>query len=212
MRTNAKPNKETEGGKERRPCLFEGVIDGCALSIDELTEAGAYAVCKWKYEGDYAIYNLSNWQTAKFLRHGITDSRRRKKEFRALLDEEGYFIGYFRLFREETDSILLNIGLEPSHCGRGYGKKALKLIEQYVAKEYPGKKIRASVRDFNRRAVRCFLASGFETTGRALRETSSGTDIFLLMECHPKPAAEFLGISEKIPEPEAKGGSKRRKK
>lgn len=201
-------------GEEQRPRLYQSIIGGCSLAVDELTEEDAHQVCQWKYEGDYAIYNLSNWQTARFLRHGITDERRRKKEFRAIYDEEQQrLIGYFRLFRIEPDSVTLTLGLDPACCGRGYGYKAMDLIRQYASKEYPGKKLVLTVHGFNRRAIRCFTKAGFETKERSLRETPSGAmEIFLTMECEAQSAEEFLGICDAVPEPEAKGGSKRRKK
>lgn len=52
-----------------------------ALYVAPLTKCDALTVCAWRYEGEYAVYNIPGWDTVVSQRWGIADKRLRRREF-----------------------------------------------------------------------------------------------------------------------------------
>lgn len=146
-----------------------------------LTEDMAKEIFKWKYSGEYSVYNLPKWNVAKRLKFGLTDKEKREKEFVALVDKEYNICGYFRL-REEDGEITIGVGLRPILCGQGLGKELMEYAKKECNKRYGYKKIRLEVRSFNRRAIKCYESVGFKVKKVHIRKTKVDNSEFLIME------------------------------
>jgi aminoglycoside 6'-N-acetyltransferase len=104
-----------------------------------------------------------------------------------VIEVDGSFAGWVQ-YEEETyewyPSVALDISLTTALHGRGYGRRALKLvIDHFVAKGHHRFTIDPDV--INDRAIRCYSAVGFEPVGvmRAYeRNPAGGWNDALLMD------------------------------
>lgn len=153
----------------------------------ELTRGQAAETCGWRYPGKCAAYNSPDWQTALAQKWDIADDERRSRYFSAILDGNGVFCGYFRL-SPEGGAVTLGLGMKPEYCGRGNGRRVMALILDCFRRNYPGRTLELEVRDWNARAVACYLRAGFVETARYRKSTLLGEDGFLRMRYDPAGA------------------------
>lgn len=152
-----------------------------------LTRDQAAETCEWRYSGGCAAYNSPDWQTALAQKWDIADDEKRSRYFSAILDGNGVFCGYFRL-SPEGGAVTLGLGMKPEYCGRGNGRRVMALILDCFRRNYPGRTLELEVRDWNARAVACYLRAGFVETARYRKSTLLGEDGFLRMRYDPAGA------------------------
>ncbi len=148
--------------------------------LSEFTEERAKAVCGWKYENEYSVYNFPAWERIQELHFDITDAEVRKNQYCAVVDETGTLCGYF-LFRPNQNAVMLGLGVHPAYCGKGYGAELMKLILEEFRSRYPGRELELEVRGFNQRAIRCYSHAGFQKISEYFKETPIGADTYLRM-------------------------------
>ncbi len=147
----------------------------------ELSESQAKEICSWRYEGEYSIYNFSDWDTVVKNGWGLSIEGKRKSEFIAiLLNNE--LVSYGRI-SVKADKTYIGIGLKPSLCGKGYGKNIMKLLIKECNRRFPDNTIALEVRSFNKRAINCYKEVGFEIKDRYMKTTFNNLeDEFYYME------------------------------
>lgn len=129
-----------------------------------ITERDAIEICGWKYDGIYAVYNFSSYETCKERGWDIADEKKRRKTYVSVYDE-GELFGFYNIMDRE-DRVELGVGMKPDRCGHHFGKAFMSLAVKTVNERYPGRKIVLKVRTFNTRAVKCYESCGFHVTGR----------------------------------------------
>ncbi|MGL5245493.1 MAG: GNAT family N-acetyltransferase [Sarcina sp.] len=134
------------------------------FKVVKLTEYYAKEICKWKYDGEYFVYNYPPWNEMLKNKWAITIDEKREKEFIALIDDYKFLCGYIRLVNEE-DYIIVGLGLKPSLCGQGIGSSFIKVVKDVCMNLYPMKKIVLEVRLFNKRAIKCYEKANFQVIG-----------------------------------------------
>ena len=149
-------------------------------TVGKLREQEVWKIFTWEYPGEYAVYNLPALETAREKGSGILEPDRREREYFSLYYQEK-FVGYFHLYRQKEDSVMVGIGLAPAYCGRGYGEKCYKRIAEFVKEQNRVHYLDAEIQAFNRRAVRCCEKAGFVHTGRIIRKTDGKELIYCLM-------------------------------
>lgn len=149
------------------------------MNIRHMTDEDAIAICDWEYPGEYDIYNIGGFKKAKDNSWGISKEEIRVKQFRSVLNDNGELIGYFR-FKTLSEKVILGLGLAPEICGKGIGKSFMKFILN--TEELKDKLIELEVREFNKRAINCYLSAGFNIIAKEEKETLNGKDIFVIME------------------------------
>ena len=50
-------------------------------TVRTLTEDDAKEICLWKYDGEYAVYNMPKWEECLAKNFGIADEEGRQKNF-----------------------------------------------------------------------------------------------------------------------------------
>ena len=149
------------------------------MNIRYMTVEDAKEICDWEYPGEYDIYNIGGFKKAKDNNWGISKEDIRVKQFRSVLNDNGELIGYFR-FKTLPGKVILGLGLAPEICGKGIGKSFMKFILN--TEELKDKLIELEVREFNKRAINCYIGAGFKIKGKEEKETLNGKDIFVIME------------------------------
>lgn len=148
--------------------------------IKGFTLYDAQEICKWKYEYPYDVYNYPSWDTIEKQKWAITQPQKRRDEFHSVY-AENKLTGYFRLVKHKN-YYLLGLGLNPEVCGKGNGLKFVKLILSYLNFNHERYCIQLEVRDFNKRAIKCYEEAGFIQKAAYEKETPLGKDNFILME------------------------------
>ncbi len=150
------------------------------IKLEILSEENAKEICSWRYEGDYAVYNFSDWEVVKENKWDLAIEMKRTKEFLSIyLDNK--LIAYGRIFINENKTFL-GIGIKPSLCGNGYGKKVMTKLVEEAKIRYPDNLIVLEVRSFNKRAVKCYETVGFKIKNKYKKSTYNGSDDFYYME------------------------------
>ena len=75
------------------------------LKSESLTEKQAKEISKWKYDGEYEIYNLPKWDTMVKEEYSLCDEFKRKR-FSAYTNEENELVGFTNLL-DEGESVFL---------------------------------------------------------------------------------------------------------
>ena len=126
-----------------------------------MSENEAKQICEWEYDEEYSVYNYSGWEDCKEEEWAITIKESREREFFSAFDEEDNLIGYIRL-SIANDLVMIGIGLEPDMCGKGLGREVVELGLLKSNEIYNGKKVILMVKEFNERAKKCYIKSGFK--------------------------------------------------
>ena len=144
-----------------------------------LTDEDKKAICSWKYDGEYAVYNLPSYETLKQSQSGYMNPEK-ENNYRVFKSSDN-IIGYINLVERETQ-VYIGIGVNPNFLNKGFGTQIL--LEGYkLSKElYPQKSLCLEVRTWNKRAIRCYEKAGFTIEAEAYeRETPIGVGYFYRM-------------------------------
>lgn len=133
------------------------------MIIKEMSEIVAIEICSWKYDSQYAVYNVGGWNEALKNKWAITDKNKRQEQFRCVYDDSDNLIGYFRIIKN-NNRIKIGLGLHPKLCGLGLGNKFLLTILN--CDELKNKIIELEVRKFNKRAIKCYEKVGFKISDK----------------------------------------------
>ena len=142
-------------------CL-ELELQRSALTCRRLTEAEKRQICAWKYDGEYAVYDLPAYEEMRERQTGFCNPER-EANYRAWY-QAGCLVGFTNLLEEER-SVFVGIGVAPEFCGKGYGQRILKEAHALSKQLFPDKPLYLEVRTWNTRAVRCYQKAGFQIDG-----------------------------------------------
>lgn len=130
-----------------------------------LTQEEKRQICAWKYEGEYAVYNLPVYEEMLERQTGFCNPEREANYLGWY--QGGCLVGFTNLLEEERQ-VFVGIGVNPAFCGRGYGQRILKEICELSKRRYPDKPLYLEVRIWNERAVRCYEKSRISDRWSAL--------------------------------------------
>lgn len=145
------------------------------LQLKPMSEAAAREVCRWKYPGEYAVYNYPSWEELRNSNSGPANDFIRETQFYAVYDRD-FLAAHFRL-AEEEDFVTVGLGFCPEYCGKGAGSALMSLIKGCARERFPNKALRLFVRTFNQRAIRCYERAGFHRQGTVKAKTPTGETV-----------------------------------
>ena len=149
------------------------------LICQPLTDEDKKAICSWKYDGEYSIYNLPSYDSLKKSQTGFMNPYK-EKNYRVFKSSDN-IIGYINLVERETD-VYIGIGVNPVFLNMGFGTRILFEGCRLSNELYPEKPLRLEVRTWNKRAIRCYEKAGFNIEAEAYeRETPIGVGYFYRM-------------------------------
>lgn len=149
------------------------------LTAQKLSEEQAKEISKWKYSGEYSIYNLPSWYKMVEENYSLTDAVRRER-YIGYVNKVGELVGFVNLL-DEGDTVFFGIGINPNSCNKGIGKIITKLALMESEKRFPNKPVVLEVRTWNKRAVNCYKSQGFEIVETKQQETYIGFGEFYVM-------------------------------
>ena len=138
------------------------------LTYHPTTEEEKYLITAWQYSGDYAMYTKPPYAEQKKSGVGFANPA---NHFYSFYDDTA-LIGFINLSEEETE-VFFGIGVNPAHCGKGYGQQITRMAFDISQELFPGKPLYLEVRTWNTRAVRCYEKAGFHIVGGPIRQTTS---------------------------------------
>lgn len=135
-----------------------------SLRFRRLTVREAVAAARWRYPGDYAMYNLGMIPLAigAFMSRPAFGAAR--ITCYAIGTPSDPLIGVFSLIWRGTD-VEIGIGLRPDVNGHGLGLAAMRLGMAEARERYAPKTFSLNVATFNRRAVTVYERAGFLPLG-----------------------------------------------
>lgn len=149
------------------------------LTHRPLSEADKRDICAWRYDGDYAIYNLDSYEDMRREGYGFCRPDA-EKNYLGFFEQER-LVGFVNICEKETE-VSIGIGVHPSYCSRGYGREILRQTVILSQERHPGKPLYLEVRTWNTRAIRCYQAAGFSIDGQPYElVTGIGPGVFYRM-------------------------------
>lgn len=110
-------------------------------------------------------------------------SDRRGRQF-IIETRDGTAIGDIALgeisWRAREGELRVRIG-EKEYWNQGYGTEAVRALLEYAFDSLSLDRVYLRVFSHNRRAIRCYLKSGFRTEGRLVRQTAAGVPKEILL-------------------------------
>ena len=106
------------------------------IELRYLSEKDKKEICGWKYDGKYAMYNLSDHEQMRREQCGFFNPE--KEEEYCGTWEDGELVGFVHVC-PGIQKITIGLGVRPELCGKHYGTTILKLVCEEVEKQYPGR-------------------------------------------------------------------------
>ena len=148
------------------------------LVYGHLSDDAKRQICNWKYDGEYAIYNLPAYEEMKAQNRGFMDSSI-EKSYYGFWDND-VLVGYVKLTEGDT-CVSIGIGVNPDLCERKYGQNILSAAYN-ISKSLYNKPLDLIVRSWNIRAIKCYEKAGFCIDGLPFEiETGIGIGTFYRM-------------------------------
>jgi ribosomal-protein-alanine N-acetyltransferase len=152
-------------------------------------EADARAIQAWRYEGEYAVYNMEADHA-----EGLAELLDRRSPHYAARDERGELVGFFAFGTSaaitgspepgiygEDGSVLVGLGLRPDLTGKGVGLAFVNAGLAFGKAQFAPNAFRLFVMTFNQRAIRVYERAGFEHVGVVMQHSPQGDRPFLEM-------------------------------
>jgi [ribosomal protein S18]-alanine N-acetyltransferase len=157
------------------------------LFIKEMSKKDARKISSWRYEPPYAIYSMNC--SAECISELLSSS------YYAVKDKAEELIGFYCFGQaaqvpagnvhgayEDKNFIDIGLGMRPDLCGKGRGYEFLIKEIEFANALYGEDKLRLTVAEFNKRAVRLYEKAGFKTMMDFNRTNDKGTTKFLVMK------------------------------
>jgi [ribosomal protein S18]-alanine N-acetyltransferase len=138
-----------------------------------MTEGDARTIQTWRYEGEYATYNVAD--TAE----GLAELLDTRSPYFTVRDERGELVGFFvygtagevggemgetepALYANPADRTLsVGLGLRPDLTGKGLGLAFVEVALAFARERFAPRGFRLFVLDWNMRAIRVYERAGF---------------------------------------------------
>ena len=130
------------------------------LIVNDMNDDYAKQICAWQYKGEYAVYNLPNFETAKQKNYSICNPQK-SKEFFCFLNDKNQVIAYSR-FVQKHNSFVMGVGVLPNLTGQGFGCEVIQKSIEKLKTLYPNANVELQVRAWNIRAIKCYQKCGFK--------------------------------------------------
>jgi RimJ/RimL family protein N-acetyltransferase len=154
--------------------------DPLRLKLVPMTEEHARQICRWRYEGEYAVYNAASWEEMAERGEEFADPDIRARQYFSAVDDNGELCGFAQFF-PLVGVTRIGLGLRPDLCGRGLGSRFAAMIASEARRRKPGDEIDLEVFTWNRRAIRAYEKAGFVRTDTYVRPTPAGPAEFHCM-------------------------------
>lgn len=161
-----------------------------------MNEEEARAVLGWRYEGEYAVYNMQD----DFDEGGadaVAELLDRRSPHYAVRDEAGELVGFFGFgssayvtdypeephLYSENKTITIGLGMRPdlTGLGKGLGLSFVNAGLDFARHEFALDCFRLFVLTFNERAIRVYEKAGFQRVRIVVQRNSQGERLFLEM-------------------------------
>lgn len=139
------------------------------LTIKALNEASAREFISWRYDGDYAMYNVQIDDIANEIAYFIEP----ENHYYAIYEQEE-MVGHCVFYGEgrvpggdySADALDIGAGMRPDWTGQGKGTAIIAAIMNFAREKYHAKSFRATIAAWNLRAQKATMNNDFEEVSR----------------------------------------------
>lgn len=161
--------------------------------LTPLEEADARVILKWRYEGEYAVYNFGD-PPDDTPYDDLEELLDRRSPYFAVHNEQNELVGFFAfgssaevldgylpaLYRADH-SITFGLGMRPDLTGKGLGLAFVQAGLDFARAKFAPSSFRLFVFPWNERAIRIYERAGFVRVGTVMQHTLEGDRPFIEM-------------------------------
>jgi|SRR5579859_3476143 len=164
------------------------------FTFTPLDEEDARAICSWRYEEPYAVYNIGSHSA-----EASAEMLDRRSPHYTVQDERGELIGFFSYgssaqpwdsdepgIYAENGTVTIGLGLRPDLTGKGIGLAFINAGLNFAREQFAPHKLRLYVMTFNERAIRAYEKAGFKRVRVYMQRNIYGEREFLEMDMEAK--------------------------
>jgi RimJ/RimL family protein N-acetyltransferase len=148
----------------------------------------AGAILSWQYEPPYDFYNPD----PSAGRHGVDLLLDPANAYHAIVDEHGALVGYCCFgpdarvsgAPEDDEALDVGAGVRPDLVGKGGGRALLSAIVEFAGRRFGRRALRATIAEFNQRAVWACVREGFAPVATFTRPSDRQKFVVLRREPH----------------------------
>jgi [ribosomal protein S18]-alanine N-acetyltransferase len=138
----------------------------------------ALAARRWRYPGEYAIYDFS---AAELLATALLQRVLLATIYFSALDERGELAGIFTL-TPSSSSVEIGVAMRPDLTGRGLGLRFMEAGLDFAHQRFHPRRFTLDVAAFNERARTVYERAGFHEVRRFRRATRGKLLEYIAME------------------------------
>jgi RimJ/RimL family protein N-acetyltransferase len=157
-----------------------------------MNEEDARAICAWRYEGEYAIYNMG--ADANSIEDALVEMLDRRSPHFAVRDEQGDLVGFYAFgtsatisqvdepaLYAENNTIFIGLGMRPDLTGKGLGLDFINAELDLARQRFAPDSFRLYALSYNKRAIRAYKKAGFEQVRIFTQHNIHGDNEFIEM-------------------------------
>ena len=156
------------------------------LTFLPMSQAHAHAMLSWRYAAPYDLYNPDPDHLEQDAQ-GLLDP---EYNYYAMTDERGEFVAYCCFGPDarvpggdyEAAALDVGMGLRPDLTGRGSGITYLSAVLDFGRRAFGPVAFRATIAEFNKRALHLCEAAGFRPVQTFRRERDGRAFVVLMLE------------------------------
>lgn len=153
--------------------------------IKPLDRQSACAICSWRYEPPYAVYNVS--ATAADIDKLIDFFVDPHNAYYSITDSQDNLVGFCCFGHDAqvpggdytAEALDLGVGLRPDLTGQGHGYDYVTSVLAFAQQTFPSVCYRVTIAEFNHRARRVWERAGFGVHQLFISSVSGRTFIII---------------------------------
>lgn len=161
-----------------------GTVDTPSYHFHPMRLRDALAVWRWRYAGEYAVYDLGLFTLLFATLVDVTVGKQAGISFYAVTTEADGLMGIASLAHKGKD-VEIGLGLRPDLTGRGLGLSFVRAVMDLGRAKYHPNTFSLTVATFNHRAITVYERAGFVATGATRPATFHGKRYTELLMSRP---------------------------
>ncbi len=152
-----------------------------SYSIQPMPASEALVLARWRYDGIYAGYNFSYWDSLSICVAQAVLRLVGASLYYSVRNEAGELVGVFSFIARRENSIEVGVAMRPDQTGHGAGLDFVRAGLAFAQDRFHPDRFQLDVASFNQRARLVYLRAGFTPCGTMKRRVHGKEEDYIKM-------------------------------